>query len=245
MEQTARFLDARFATTLNDTDARVILTGANDDISVATSDAWDNLAFALESADSDAEPGVYVAFHDKLIPARLVVKEPFDGTSMNYTALDDPEYLEAIQKQLKHSQLQVSQLETAYGRKAMSSKVVDYPVNIIRPNHQELLDYIDTHDVETILLTFYHSSTANTEKPEMSVAELAKKLIAKRGIVLFGVTENGEPCRFDGYETSIRLHEAGIVPLGAMLHDVALAKLQLLSETGLVHEPLKAAMLAT
>ena len=78
-------------------------------------------------------------------------------------------------------------------------------------------------------MTLYHSGTANTDKPELSVAQLANKL-AEKGISVFGVTENGEPCTFGGYETSVKLQQAGVIPLGKMTHDVALAKLRLLSK---------------
>jgi len=56
-------------------------------------------------------------------------------------------------------------------------------------------------------------------------------LSTERGIALFAVTENGEPVNFGGYETSVKLQEAGIVPLGNMAHDVALAKLRLIDPT--------------
>jgi L-asparaginase/Glu-tRNA(Gln) amidotransferase subunit D len=211
MEQTARFLDTRFAKRLKNQAAKIIVTGANDDLSVPGSDAWDNLAFAFESANGDAEPGVYVAFHRKLIPASLVVKEPFDGIAMNYAARTDPGYQQALQRQREYSR----ELSARYGQ-AVSDRVIDYPVNVIRLNHQELLTSVSAKNIGAVLLTLYHSGTAHTEKPEQSVAALAQKLTAEQGITLFGVTENGEPCTLDGYETSVRLADAGIVPLGDM-----------------------------
>ncbi len=229
MEQTARALQARFGDELKTKKAKIILTGANDDISAPNTDAWDNLAFAFESTSSDAEPGVYVALHHKLIPADLVVKEPFNGVAMNYASSNDPAYQEAVRKQRERSQLLINELEASYGRKAEGTGVVDYPVNVVRPSHQELLDYIEANDVRAVLLTLYHSGTANTETPKLSIAELANKLSNERGVFCFAVTENGEPVNFGGYETSVKLHEAGIVPLGNMLHDVALAKLRLTS----------------
>jgi L-asparaginase/Glu-tRNA(Gln) amidotransferase subunit D len=227
MEQTARFLQSRFIEQLRARNKRMIQTGANDDTSTPNTDVWDNLAFACISAAGDAEPGVYVAFHGKLIPADLVVKEPFNGKEMNYASREDPAYQEAVQQQQKQAQQLIRRLEEMYGHER-SDGIVDYPVNVIRPNHQQLLDYVSSNPVRAVLLTLYHSGTANTESPETSVAELARKLSEERGIVSFAVTENGEPVNFGAYETSIKLKEASIVPLGNMLHDVALARLQLI-----------------
>jgi L-asparaginase/Glu-tRNA(Gln) amidotransferase subunit D len=229
MEQTARYLQKRFAEELKAKNSKIIITGANDDISEEDTDAWDNLAFALDSAAGDAEPGVYVAFHDKLSPAELVVKEPFNGVEMNYTSRDNPAYQEAMRKQQAHSQELIHQLEASFASQQQeTAEIVDYPVNVVRKNHQGLLDYVGANHVRAILLTLYHSGTANTETPDQSVAELTRKLREEKGIVCFGVTENDEPVSFDSYETSIELREAGIIPLGDMAHDVALAMLRLI-----------------
>jgi L-asparaginase/Glu-tRNA(Gln) amidotransferase subunit D len=99
MEQTARDLQKNFIDRLVAQAAKIIITGANEDLSEENTDAWDNLAFAFESAYGDAEPGVYVAFHRRLIPADKVVKEPFNGREMNYTSVDDPTYIEALAQQ--------------------------------------------------------------------------------------------------------------------------------------------------
>lgn len=229
MEQTARQLKANFIEQLRAKNAKIVLTGANDDVSNPSTDAWDNLGFAFDSASGEAEPGVYVAFHGKLIPADLVVKEPFDGTAMNFVSKHDVAYQQALHAQKERSQQLVRQLEAKYGKPQSTTGVVDYPVNVVRDSHQELLDFVSANDVRAILLTLYHSGTANTESPDVSVAQLAKYLISDRGITLFAVTENGEPVNFGGYETSVLLKEAGIIPLGGMLHDVALAKLQLIA----------------
>jgi L-asparaginase/Glu-tRNA(Gln) amidotransferase subunit D len=230
MEQTGRSLRARLIERLRTRNQRIILTGANDDVSTPDTDVWDNLGFTFDCAASDIEPGVYIAFHDKLIPADLAVKEPFNGVAMNFASRDDPAYQEAVRRQQAEAQRLIGQLAAVYGRQPEAlPDIVDYRVNFIRNNHRELLDYTDTHDVRAVLLTLYHSGTANTANSELSVAELAKKLNREKGIVLFGVTENGEPVNFGAYETSVKLKEAGIVPLGDMLHDVALAKLRLIN----------------
>lgn len=233
MEQTAKRLQRRLKDLLTVKNAKIIITGANDDLSHPQTDAWDNLDFAFQSTKSDAEPGVYVAFHKRLIPAVLVVKEPFNGKKMNYASRDDEEYIKAVQAQNEHSQDLVAKLQKVMGKNLEdvqnTDDVIEYAVNVVRLNHQELLDYLDTHKVRAILITLYHSGTANTEKPELSVSELVKKLRTERGIIFLGVTENGEPVDLHSYETSVRLREAGVVPLYDMPKDVALTKLRLLS----------------
>jgi L-asparaginase/Glu-tRNA(Gln) amidotransferase subunit D len=227
MEQTARRLQARFGDSLRDLGSRVVLTGANEDIAVADTDAWDNLGFALDSAASAAEPGVYVAFHGRFIPADLVVKEPFNGRTMNYASRDDPVYQEAVRRQQESSARLIDALSEYYQTQPDMSRIADYPVNVVRPNHDELLAQVESGDIRAVLFTLYHSGTANAVRPETSVAELAKQL-GSRDIMSFAVTENGEAINFNAYETSVQLREAGIIPLGSMLHDVALAKLGLL-----------------
>jgi len=236
MEQTARRLQAEYGELLQTKNSVIILTGANDDISAPGTDAWDNLGFAFSSAGSDLEPGVYVAFHGKLIPADLVVKEPFNDIEMNYAAIDDPEYIAAVENQKQRAAQLIGELEATYGTEGASSVVVDYPVNVARADHQDLISYIDSTQVDSVLLTLYHSGTASVEKPASSVADLARQLQAK-GVAVFAVTENGEAVNFGAYETSIKLADAGIVPLGNMLHDVALAKLRLM-DPSFTHEEL-------
>lgn len=240
MEQTARRLQRRLADLLRQKQAKVIITGANEDLSHPQTDAWDNLDFAFQSTKNEAEPGVYVAFHRRLIPADLVVKEPFNGKKMNYVSRDDEEYIKTVQAQNEHSRDLVTKLQKVMGRDLedaqKTDEVIEYAVNIVRPNHQELLDYLDTHKVRAILLTLYHSGTANTEKPELSVSDLVRRLREERGILFFGVTENCEPVDLHSYETSVRLREAGVVPLYDMPRAVALSKLELVTSGGVVDQ---------
>ncbi len=243
LEQTARRMDAKYDKELKERGKKLIITAANDDVSAPKTDVWDNLAFTFEcAANPDIEPGVYVAFHGRLIPASLVVKEPFNGTEMNYTSKTDPQYQEAVRQQEAITQEQISQLADYYKIQPNDGSVVDYPVNVIRPNHEELLQHLLTTPAKAVLFTLYHSGTANTANPDMSVAELADKLQAK-GITCFAVTENGEAINFGAYETGIKLREAGIVSLEAMLHDVALQKIRYIAQS-LEPEHLKKEMLS-
>lgn len=231
MEQIARRLDnEKMRELLVRKNSKLILTAANDDISNPQTDAWNNLEFALDCASGDAPSGVYVAFHQRLIPAEKVVKRPFDNndTDMDYVALDDPEYSDAQQKQQERNARLIAALEAKFGEQSPAEGIIEYPVNSIRQNHDELIDYISAHSVRAVLLTLYHSGTANTENPQMSVSALVEKLRKDKGIVFFGATENGEPVNLRAYETSVKLRQAGVVPLYDMPKEVALAKLRLI-----------------
>lgn len=228
MEQTARHLQETFTEQLRDCDARIILTGANDTIEQADTDAWDNLRFGLESAAGDTEPGVYVAFHDRLIPADEVAKLPYvKGGEVGFISRNDPLYVRLAREQQAHSEALISKLATAYGTDQNEDQAISYDVNTIRPDHQSLVEQCGDPGLKAVLLTLYHSGTANTEDDDQSVATLVEQLRSERPIVFFAVTETGEPVDLRAYETSVTLRKAGVVPLYDMLRDVALAKLRL------------------
>lgn len=232
MEQTALHLSDKYSELLRENGTSIILTGANDDLETEGTDAWDNLMFALASASAseseDHEPGVYVAFHGRLIKADDVVKLPYvEGGESTFISRSDDAFRSALETQKVRSASHTSNLEQIYGKPQDEALAIDYDVNVIRQNHQELLDYVDSHDVKAIVLTLYHSGTANTEDEGSSVVALVETL-RERGIVVFGATENGEPADLHAYETSVKLREAGVVPLYDMPKDVALAKLRLL-----------------
>ena len=104
-----------------------------------------------------------------------------------------------------------------------------YDVNVIRRNHEELLKYLEFHDIKAIILNMYHSGTANVVTPGQSVVALVERLRKEKGIVVFGVTETGEPTDLHKYETSVALREVGVVPLYDMTKQVAEAKLNMLA----------------
>ena len=232
LEQTARHLREKYLAKLREKGVRLVITAANDDLEEPNTDAWDNLEFGLESAASDVEPDVYVAFHRRLIPADQVVKLPFiGGGESTFVSINDPLYAQALRQQQEHSSGLINQLQQLYDVQPNEAQAINYEVNVIRPNHQEFLDSLSNQDVRAVVFTLYHSGSANTEKPEQSVAELVRKLRTEKDIVCFGVTENGEPVDLHAYETSVRLREAGLVPLYDMPKDVALAKLELVNPT--------------
>lgn len=244
MEQTARHLQKALGEILTKNGARVVLTGANEDLMHPQTDAWDNLVFAFESAGKAFGNDVFVGFHRRLIPAGLVVKEPFNGREMNYVSSDSAEYQNAINQQTHQNNRLIAELTGRLGD-TDKSRAVEYPVNVVRHDHQTFLTQTDRQTeqpLRAILLTLYHSGTANTEKPALSVAELVMKLRKKR-LVFFGATENGEPVDLHSYETSVRLREAGVVPLYDMHKDVAMAKLAVLTGHDLSNLELIDAML--
>jgi L-asparaginase/Glu-tRNA(Gln) amidotransferase subunit D len=229
MEQTANHFRLRFLPLLQEKNARLILTGSNDDIYTEGTDAWENIGFGLSTAASDIPPDVYVAYHGRVIPADKVTKLPYiPGGELTFVSIDDPLYESSLQTQQKQANKLITDLIAAYGRQPDTSSAIVYNVNVIRSNHNELLDYLASHaSVRNVLLNLYHSGTAHTEKPDQSVAELVRKL-KPRGITFFGATENGEIANLRAYVTSVELRNAGVVPLYDILKDVALVKLQLL-----------------
>lgn len=237
MEQIARYIDKKLGGLIRSKGIRVVLTGANRDLSKENTDIWENLEFAFESGfRKDIVPGIYVAFHRRLVPVDLVVKEPFNGIEMNYISRRSPRYWLASMRQTARDALVISRLWYKLGLNAEASRrVVDYPVNVIRENHDKLREKIKREYIMAVLLILYHSSTANTldECPEMSVANLAKDL-RRQGINVLAVTENAEPVNLsaEAYETSVKLAEAGVKGLGNMSCRVAFAKMAMSASSG-------------
>lgn len=227
-EQAAKRFQNKYRDQLKQQGVKIIIVTANDDLSHPNTDAWDNLTFSLESAAGDAEPGVYLGFHGRLVPADSVVKEPYNGKEMNFRSIDDPEYIEGVRKQREQTEGLIDRLQAKVaGSPEAAQSVLDYPVNIFRLNHQELLGIcLKDGTIRAILLTLYHSGTANATDSEASVSRLVNHLRGT-GIVFFGVTENGEPVDLHSYETSVKLRSSGVVPLYDMFKEVALAKLRL------------------
>lgn len=235
MEQTARRLKNTFGEELKKNGSKIILTGANDDISSPATDAWDNLIFSFESSNRDVDPDVYVAFHRKLIFADLIVKEPFNGHEMNFISKDDPDYILSVKKQKKRELELITKLQQSIKSIPNTPRVIEYEVNVVRTGHDEFIKKVLEKNIRAVLLVFYHSGTANTEKSELSVSHLVSRLRVEKGIVFFGVTENGEPINLRSYETSVKLCEAGVVPLYNMEKAVSLAKLQLVASGTSAH----------
>lgn len=228
MEHTARFLQAEFQKKLIQNNQKIILTGANHDIAYSQTDAWDNLQFALLSGTKNEKAGVYVAFHNKLIPADHVVKEPYDGIEMNYVDVRDNRFHNLLHQQNQKVKFLLGELEQYLPINRYPHSVIQYHANRIVNDHSELISQI-TEKTQAVLFTLYHSGTANTQNPQISLPKLTEKLRRENGILSFAVSENGESIDLHLYETSIQLREAGMIPLYNMLGPVAKEKLIRLS----------------
>jgi L-asparaginase/Glu-tRNA(Gln) amidotransferase subunit D len=231
MEQTAQHLQRTFIDELVRTGRKIVLTGANEDIEHPATDAWENLKLALEaSASADIPPGVYVAFHGKIISADEVVKLPYvhKGDS-TFVSKNDPRYIQKQAERTARDKMLVEGVNNAFGKRPDQFPAVLFEANVIGADQDKLLRYLDTYPSPAVLMRLYHSGTANTVDEDASVATLIAKL-RERGIVSFGVTENGEPVDLHSYETSVQLREAGLVPLYDMTERVALQKLRLIGK---------------
>ena len=246
MEQFVRHLRSVFQQRLMASGQTIIVTGANKDIEEEDTDAWDNLMFALEQcASEEIAAGVYVAFHRDLIPANETVKLPYvPGSTQTFVSVNSKRYKKALADQQATAQSQISALIEKFGHQPDESIATIYDVNSARLDHQKFIDTVGLHeDTTAIILNLYRCGTANTTKPGKSVLDLVHYMRVLQRIVCFGVTENGQPVDLHAYETSVKLREAGVVPLYNMLRDVALVKLYLLgtslSRTELINAMLK------
>lgn len=227
MEQTARAIQKEYANVLLKNKCVIILTGSNDITTDNNTDAWDNFNFAISSAGAGMKPGVYIAFHDQIVPANEIVKEPFNGMDMEYASEVSPEYLAKIEKlNIKRKEL-IDKLTEYYSPILQRSDIIDYPVNVIRANHSKLIEDIALVKPTAVLMTTYHTTCVNGNSSHAAIPDLVEKL-NELGILVFGVTENGESIDFTQYDSTVKLGKAGMISLESMDHDVALAKLQML-----------------
>jgi len=108
-------------------------------------------------------------------------------------------------------------------------KVFEYRVNLDRSNHFDMAMALKEiwlfPEVQAVLLTLYHSGTANTVDPNSAVTDIIRGLRERRAITFFAVTENHEPVDLHAYETSVALRKAGTVPLYDMPYHPAMVKL--------------------
>ena len=233
LEQVARKLNKKkfLVALIKERKVKVILTGANRRLTRKDTDGWDNFKSAFENGHrEDIAPGVYVEFHDRLIPAELVTKEIFNGIEMNFTSYEDMNYIDSVRRESETTREIIRGLSKLVPQKADKSKMaLAYPVNVIRSHQRKLRKRLTTEMPSAALLTLYHSSTANTD-PERPVASVSKVIEDYRDqTVFFAVTENKERVNLNpsAYETSTKLGEAGLIPLGTMNQRVALFKLKM------------------
>lgn len=239
LDETARLdlaKDKEFMEKLRAAGVKIIITGAEHDADHPETDVWGNLEGSLDTAvDDDLEPGVYVSFHGRVIPAERVIKKPYTGSPSKFDFLDEkgPEYAEAwgiAQKRMFDLEFELEyHLEKMYGREALGSSAVRwYVVSMDRTDHSSIRKDLWGHEpTRAILLELYHSGTANTTDSPLAIHNLVKQMRQERpGLVFFAGTENHEPVDLHAYETSVKLREAGVVPLYDMPSWVARTKLR-------------------
>lgn len=227
MEQTARFLDKKLRKRLEKNDVIVALTGSNDHAGSANTDAWDNLRLAINEGKKFNEGGVFIAFHNRFVPAVDAIKNYFDSGEMNYVPKSSFEYKQGLKRFTKQVVNTNNNLDKIIKNKIEGFSVMEYDVNLIRIGHKKFLDMVFKLKPKAIVFKLYHSGTANTTDSKSSVSKLVERL-TKSGIVCFGATETGESTDLHLYESSIELLKSGMVPLYDMLQPVAVHKLQLM-----------------
>ncbi len=223
----------------------IIVTGAADDADKPGTDVWDNLKDALDIATrTNLEPDVYLSFHKRLIPGALVVKKPYTGElGFDFLNKSSKEFSEA-QLQLHKRALELLAKLTAYidGNpyehtqyrdhyeriRSRKTNILEFRADVDEEDPLNLLALKDRKGLEkakAALLVLYHSGTANTNGTDNAIDNLVKNIRDQHDVVFFAVTENGEPVDLHAYETSVKLREAGVVPLYDMPRQVAYEKL--------------------
>ena len=230
----------------------VVFTGAN---TTEAEEREKNMSFAflsakgvhpeqeLQRANYDAQsrlyPGIYIAFHDKLIRAETATKDIFNPSlGMRYADHEDSEYQRNLARLRLADTQKIKQLKTELlgddSQNLDLKPVLEYEVNKIRENHDDFLEKLDkSPEVKAILLVLYHSGTANTNSgSEASVLKMLQKIREKHpAISVFAVNENpGEPVTLGetSYAGANDLLKNGVIPLDKMHRSIALAKIAML-----------------
>jgi len=223
MCEMAKLIELTFEKILNYHKITLIITGANQDIAHPQTDAWDNLYLALSSfKKSDA--GVFIAFGGRLIRASQAVMEPFN-TAMRFSDKEDSHYI--LLNQYRADSRKYFAEKFPY----VTPKATVYHVNTTQiTTHLPLLETIAQNKMCVVIFVLFHSGTANVENEQISAVRLIRTLIHDYQVLCLGTTENGEPTTLNGYETSIALRQAGLIPLN-MDYQTALAKANWLLES--------------
>lgn len=210
MEQTARFLQRKLASTLSRTNTVIVLTGSNDHAGSPVTDAWDNLKVAINENTKQHKSGVFVAFHNLFIPAGEVKKSFSDGVEMHYISDKSIEYRLGVKKYEKWKESKKEYIRRKYLGKIPRPIILEYKVNKTIDDHASFVKLVKRKKPDAILFTLYHSSTANVIGANASVSFLVKKL-SEAGMLCFGITENGEPTDLTKYRSSVELKNAGLI----------------------------------
>lgn len=222
LTQTAAFLETSIGSLVRDLDSTVIITASIHDTSHPNTDVWSNLDLAAQSA-LDAKPGIYVAFHGKLIEASKVAIEPFNGHEMNYIDKDSAEYKALLKLVAIRDERVIESLARIYATELETidnSRVMVYKLTRVGQNHLAFLKQVKEKQPIAVIFETYHSGTALTDQNAdfSHRADVCIQTISEMGILCFAVAENGEAVDLSGrtkpvYETGIQLAEAGLIGL--------------------------------
>jgi L-asparaginase/Glu-tRNA(Gln) amidotransferase subunit D len=229
---------------INDKRTSIVFTGSNNTYEIDPQEVNENIIGAFNSVyqkdKSRLDPGIYIYFHDKLIPGEHATKDIYDPkVAMRYADSSSEDFenkqnLNRANEGKTIARLRASILKDDTSEQLGASKVMTYDVNQIRENHNEFLKNLSQRPAtKAILLTLYHSGTANTNpKSEASTLKLIKEIRKKHpNIAIFAVNENpGEPVTLNetSYKGTVNMRKAGLVPLYNMHRAVAEAKLNML-----------------
>lgn len=224
---------------------KVRITGSNHPMDYNGTDVWDNLEFSVTKGNEllnegqVGEPSVEIMFHRREIPASRLVKGPPNGEPQGVDFYDEesdehtkkvwyPKEMRSMAPVLKLE----AYLKDTFGYHPANPLNADghfvlYDVNRILDGHSGLYETIVPGLTQAVLLTLFHSGTANTNpnRPDLNVAKLVSNLRREHGIVCFGVTENEEPVTLRAYDTGVALRENGLVPCYNMGYLQAMAKI--------------------
>lgn len=227
MEQTGRYLAKYLIKDLKNSRSTVVMTGSNKDSSHPQSDAWANLSLAINTPDQILTNEVYLAFDQRVVLARNAKKIFLPQGSMYYLDENSREYIQSLDHFNTVCKRQKQALTEYFGLEPAPFSTL-YFVNKIRPSHAQFLGMIKHNkSLKAVVFVLYHSGTASSVDANSSVAALVKKLHTQ-GILSFGATENGEPTDLNAYTSSVKMRQAGMIPLQALLYPVAEHKINLI-----------------
>ena len=194
-------------------------------------DGWNNIkTCVIGGHDESLSPGVYVGSDGNLIDAELAEHAPFisaapyNDTQMFFMSSLDEKYLERQRFAEDLSRRTIGELDL---NSAENDQVLVYRVCEIRKDLTELRTLINEKKPKAVILVLYHSGTANTNPrtPRANVAKLVSEF-QRKGIIFFGITNNGQPTCLTKYETSTALRKSGVIPAYDLLPQEANAKVR-------------------
>lgn len=188
----------------------VVLTGSMRPAVQPNTDAWDNVFGAL-TAIQRCTTGVYVYFHQRLLPGTQVSKWHSDAD-------DAFRVLGRDEQQLERGAIP-SELGFHVARQPVSLAVVPFYPGFQASVLQSVLDT----GVKGVVLECYGTGTGPTEDEQLLV--LLRRATAL-GVVVVGISQCPIGSVLPGqYAAGSLLVQAGMLPSGAMTREAALAKL--------------------